>query len=130
MESGPSINQISDDLELDVDIFGTGSLGQVEIATGPAFTNWTRVPVDYPVPVQGWGTLCPTTQAGFPTKYFSGNSVVYNTYSAISLLDWAGGPVKIRLARVICRTGGLAAAINSGGTSHRRIVLSKLQERA
>jgi hypothetical protein len=82
------------DLELDVDIFGSGSLGQVEIATGPNFTNWTRVELspDYPVLVNSF-TNCATTFAR--VSYFSGNSIGYHTYSA-SLLDWVGGQIQLR----------------------------------
>lgn len=78
------------------EIFGTeGSLGQVEIATGPAFSNWTRVLLtpDYPNDVQFPYNLCTTTQ--LPARYFTGTSTTYTEYTA-SLVNWAGGDVKIR----------------------------------
>ncbi|HZN56168.1 MAG TPA: S8 family serine peptidase, partial [Candidatus Polarisedimenticolaceae bacterium] len=46
------------------EIFGTeGSLGQVEIATGPSFSGWTRVPLtpNYPELVEFPFNDCPTT---------------------------------------------------------------------
>jgi len=72
-----------------------GSLGQVEIATGPAFGNWTRVLLtpDYPAPIEFPLNDCPTT-ADLET-YFSGDAPAYSTYSG-SLVDWAGGDAKIR----------------------------------
>ncbi len=86
------------DLEYDPygEIFGReGSLGQVEIAVGPSFTNWTRVPLapNYPATVDFAFNDCPTTQnAG---NYFTGPRAAYSTYAA-SLANWAGGDVKIR----------------------------------
>jgi subtilase family protein len=85
--------------DLEYDPFGffgaEGSLGQVEIATGPGFGNWTRVELtpDYPALVEFPFNDCPTT-AGVDT-YFSGESASYSTYTA-SLANWAGGDVKIR----------------------------------
>jgi len=72
-----------------------GSVGQVEIATGPGFTNWTRVPLtpDYPALVEFPFNNCDST--GNVAKYFSGTDTVYKTYSA-SLANWAGGDAKIR----------------------------------
>jgi hypothetical protein len=85
------------DLEYDpIGIFGAeGSLGQVEIATGPAFTNWTRVPLtpDYPAIVEFPLNNCATT-ANIAT-YFSGTSATYTTYSA-SLANWGGEEVRLR----------------------------------
>jgi hypothetical protein len=86
------------DLEYDPngEIFGAeGSLGQPEIATGPSFSSWTRIPLfpNYPAPVQFPFNNCPSTQAA--TNYFTGTNLTYTTYSA-SLANWAGGDVKIR----------------------------------
>jgi len=85
------------DLEYDpIGIFGAeGSLGQVEIATGPAFSSWTRVPLtpDYPAVVEFPFNECPTT--GNIQTYFSGTDLAYSTYTA-SLANWAGGDVRIR----------------------------------
>jgi hypothetical protein len=85
--------------DLEHDPFGPfgaeGSVGQVEIATAPAFSNWTRVPLapDYPAPVEFPLNDCPTT-ADIDT-YFSGTRLSYSTYTG-SLANWAGGDVKIR----------------------------------
>ncbi len=84
-------------LEYDpIGIFGSeGSIGQVEIATGPSFSNWTRLPLtpNYPatvvLPING----CPTTANG--TTYFSGTTVTYATYSA-SLANWGGASARLR----------------------------------
>ncbi|HEX5042274.1 MAG TPA: S8 family serine peptidase [Candidatus Polarisedimenticolaceae bacterium] len=86
------------DLEYDPtgEIFGTeGSLGQVEIAIGPGFSNWSRVPLtpNYPNPVDFPFNDCPTTQQ--LTRYFTGTQLTYQTYTA-SLVNWAGGDVKLR----------------------------------
>ncbi len=86
------------DLDFDPtgEINGTeGSVGQAEIATGPAFSNWTRIPLtpNYPENVQFPYNNCPTTQ--IPTQYFTGTHLTYASYSA-SLANWAGGDVKIR----------------------------------
>ncbi len=86
------------DLEYDPygEILGReGSLGQVEIAAGPSYSNWTRVPLspDYPAIVDFAFNDCATTQN--PGNYFTGPRPVYSTYSA-SLGNWAGGDVKIR----------------------------------
>lgn len=86
------------DLEYDPsgEIFGTeGSLGQVEIATGPTFANWTRVLLtpDYPNLVEFPYNACPTTQTA--TRYFTGIAPSYATYTG-SLVNWAGGDVKLR----------------------------------
>ncbi len=80
----------------DSGFFGnTGSLGQIEIATGPGFSNWTRVPLtpDYPTFVDFPFNVCDTT--GNPDTYFSDIDLTYSTYTA-SLSNWAGGDVKIR----------------------------------
>ncbi len=76
-------------------LFYEGSIGQVEIATGPAFTNWTRVPLspDYPAFINSPYFACDTTQS--ITNYFSDIDMVYDTYTA-SLVNWGGGDVKIR----------------------------------
>jgi hypothetical protein len=86
------------DLEYDPtgEIFGTeGSVGQAEIATGPSFANWTRLPLtpNYPEVVEFPFNECATTQN--VTRYFTGNHLTYATYTA-SLGNWAGGDVKIR----------------------------------
>ena len=84
---------------LEYDPFGffgaEGSVGQVEIATGPGFTNWTRVPLtpDYPAVVEFPLNNCDST--GNLDTYFSGTDQTYSTYTA-SLANWAGGDVKIR----------------------------------
>lgn len=97
--AGPSLSfRTKHDLDYDPsgEIFGTeGSLGQVEIATGPGFTNWTRVLLspDYPNPVEFPYNVCPTTQA--PARYFTGIRPDYATYTG-SLVNWGGGDVKIR----------------------------------
>jgi hypothetical protein len=78
------------------EIFGReGSIGQVEIATGPSFSSWTRVPLspDYPETVDFPYNVCDSTQN--PANYFTGIHLSYATYSA-SLANWAGGDVKIR----------------------------------
>jgi Subtilase family len=78
------------------EIFGTeGSVGQVEIATGPTFSSWTRVLLtpDYPNNVEFPYNLCATTQ--YPARYFTGIATTYTSYAA-SLVNWAGGDVKIR----------------------------------
>ncbi|HKY30901.1 MAG TPA: S8 family serine peptidase [Candidatus Polarisedimenticolia bacterium] len=97
-EDGPLLLfDTAHDLEYDpFGFFGAeGSLGQVEIATGPAFNNWTRVPLtpDYPALVQFPFNNCPTTAA--IDTYFSGTDPVHSTYSA-SLANWAGLEVRIR----------------------------------
>jgi hypothetical protein len=78
-------------------IFGAseGSVGQVEIATGPGFSNWTRLPLtpNYPQPVDLTFTTCDTITDG--TSYFSGVDTVYSVYTA-NLTNWAGGDVRIR----------------------------------
>jgi hypothetical protein len=75
--------------------FSEGSVGQVEIATGPAFDVWTRLPLspDYPQQVDLTGTTCDTItdDAG----YFSGTDTVYSTYTA-DLSGMAGEDVQIR----------------------------------
>ncbi|HET9480626.1 MAG TPA: S8 family serine peptidase, partial [Candidatus Polarisedimenticolia bacterium] len=85
------------DLEYDPDgFFGAGgSLGQVEIATGPTFTNWTRVPLTpgYPALITFPFNNCASTQS--LTGYFSGTDLTWSTYTA-SLANWAGGDVRIR----------------------------------
>jgi hypothetical protein len=84
---------------LEYDPFGffgaEGSLGQVEIATGPASSNWTRVLLSpgYPALVEFPLNDCPTT-ADIET-YFSGNASSYSTYTG-SLVNWGGGDVRLR----------------------------------
>jgi hypothetical protein len=76
-------------------IFGAeGSLGQVEIAAGPSFTGWTRLPLspDYPALVEFPVNDCDTTQN--LDTYFS-DTAPYATYSA-SLANWGGSDVKVR----------------------------------
>jgi len=84
-------------LEYDpVGIFGAeGSLGQVEIAVGPTFSNWTRIPLipDYPAFVEFPLNYCETTAA--LETYFSGQAASFTTHAA-SLANWAGGPVRLR----------------------------------
>lgn len=72
-----------------------GSVGQVEIATGPGFGNWTRLPLtpNYPALVEFPLNNCPTTAN--IDRYFSGTASSYSTYVA-SLVNWAGGEVMIR----------------------------------
>lgn len=72
-----------------------GSLGQVEIATGPAFNNWTRVPLspDYPAFIDFPFNNCPSTQT--INNYFSDIDLNWDTYSA-SLVNWGGNDVKLR----------------------------------
>jgi hypothetical protein len=83
---------------LEYDPFGffgaEGSLGQVEIATGPSFGNWTRLPLspDYPTLVEFPVNDCDTTQD--LDTYFS-DTAPYSTYSA-SLANWGGSDVKLR----------------------------------
>ena len=76
-------------------ILGIGSAGQVEIATGPGFLNWTRVELSpgYPVVMQFFLNNCLTTQA--TQSYFGGVDNTYKTYTA-SLAGWAGSDVRIR----------------------------------
>jgi hypothetical protein len=77
-------------------LFYEGSVGQVEIATGPSFSNWTRVPLtpDYPAYIDApFYNVCETTQA--VANYFSDIDLVYDTYTA-SLVNWGGEDVKIR----------------------------------
>lgn len=98
------------DLEYDPtgEILGReGSLGQAEIAVGPTFSNWTRIPLspDYPNVIDFAYNQCTTTQA--PTTYFTGNRLTYQTYTA-SLANWAGGDVRLRfhLSGDFLYTGG------------------------
>jgi len=77
-------------------LFYEGSVGQVEIATGPNFSNWTRVPLtpDYPAYIDApFYNVCGTTQA--VANYFSDIDLVYDTYTA-SLVNWGGEDVRIR----------------------------------
>jgi len=84
---------------LEYDPFGffgaEGSLGQAEIATGPSFSNWTRLPLapNYPATVEFPLNDCPTTANS--TTYFSGTATDYTTYSA-SLANWGGADVRLR----------------------------------
>ncbi len=95
---GPQL-QFATRHNLEYDPFGEfgaeGSLGQAEVATGPAFTNWTRLPLspNYPELVEFPFNDCPTTQN--VTTYLTGVHMTYTTYSA-SLANWGGGDVKIR----------------------------------
>lgn len=83
---------------LEYDPFGffgaEGSLGQVEIATAPSFTNWTRVPLspDYPAEVDFPLNDCDSTQD--IDTYFS-DTTPYATYTA-SLANWGGGDARLR----------------------------------
>ncbi len=95
---GPQLSFVTKhDLEYDpFGFFGAeGSLGQVEIATGPGFSDWTRLPLspDYPALVEFPLNFCDST--GNIDTYFSDIDLVYSTYMA-SLVNWAGGDVKIR----------------------------------
>jgi hypothetical protein len=71
-----------------------GSVGQVEIATGPNFSAWSRLPLapDYPQPVDFTFTSCDTIQDG--QTYFS-DVHPFATYTA-SLANWGGGDVRLR----------------------------------
>jgi hypothetical protein len=82
-------------LEYDWDLFGSGSVGQVEIATGPDFTDWTRVALvpDYPTTLLFDFTYCTTTPAGL--TYFTGPNLTYTTYSA-SLVNWGNEEIRLR----------------------------------
>jgi hypothetical protein len=97
------------DLEYDpFGLFGAeGSLGQVELATGPAFDDWTRLSLtpDYPAIVEFPLNLCSTTAD--LANYFSGTDMVYDTYTA-SLTPWEGSDVRIRfhLSGDLIYTGG------------------------
>ena len=97
--SGPQLSFSSiSTLEFELDgILGAseGSVGEVEIATGPGFNNWTRVPLtpDYPTPVDLTATSCDTIQDA--RTYFTDNHTTYTTYTA-SLANWAGGDVRLR----------------------------------
>jgi hypothetical protein len=76
------------------DISGSGSLGLVEIATGPTFTNWTRLPLTQGYPHLVFPiNLCPTTQGA--DFYFTGVAPAYSLYST-SLVNWGGDDVKLR----------------------------------
>jgi lysyl endopeptidase len=72
-----------------------GSVGEVEIASGPGFTNWTRVPLtpDYPTLVDLTATSCDTILDA--RTYFSDSHTTYTTYTA-SLANWAGGDIRLR----------------------------------
>jgi hypothetical protein len=72
-----------------------GSVGEVEIATGPGFNNWVRVPLtpDYPTAVDLTATSCDTIEDA--RTYFSDSHPTYATYTA-SLANWAGGEVRLR----------------------------------
>jgi hypothetical protein len=85
--------------ELEYDPFGffgaEGSLGQVEIAVGPTFSNWTRVPLtpDYPEIVEALLNVCATTQE--VDTYFTGTQSTFVAHSA-SLANWGGADVRLR----------------------------------
>jgi hypothetical protein len=89
------------DLEWDPDGIGLGSqgsLGQVEIAPGPEFDNWTRVNLPYPTEIEAPVNECPSTQTLF-TNYFGDTNAswpAHDTYTNISLLNWANEEVKLR----------------------------------
>jgi len=70
-------------------------VGQAEIAMGPAFDNWTRLPLtpDYPEFVDFTLINCTSTGDGF--TFFTGNHMAYASYTA-SLVNWGGGEAKIR----------------------------------
>ncbi len=96
--SGPQLS-FSAKSSLEFDPFGIleaseGSVGEVEIAPGPGFTNWTRVPLtpDYPTFVELTATSCDTILDG--RTYFS-DVHPYATYTA-SLANWGGGDVRLR----------------------------------
>lgn len=74
---------------------GEGSVGQVEIANGPAFDDWTRVELspDYPRFVDF--TLINCTSTLDAMTFFADNFMTYQTYTA-SLVNWGGGEVKLR----------------------------------
>lgn len=97
------------DLEYDpFGIFGAeGSLGQVEIATGPGFGTWARLPLSpgYPLPVDFPLNNCTTTAAA--TSYFTGTDLTYDAYTA-DLSPWAGQEIRIRfhLSGDLIYTGG------------------------
>jgi hypothetical protein len=78
------------------DILAAGSIGQVEIATGPDFDDWARVTLtpDYPKVTQFISNACPTTQT-FGQTYFTGIDMQYSTYTA-DLSGHAGDDVMIR----------------------------------
>ncbi|HXV76797.1 MAG TPA: S8 family serine peptidase [Candidatus Polarisedimenticolaceae bacterium] len=84
------------DYDPGVILFYEGSIGQVEIASGPAYSNWTRVPLapDYPAYIDApFYNVCPTTQA--VGQYFSDIDTTWDTYTA-SLVNWGGQDVRIR----------------------------------
>ncbi len=96
--TGPQLS-FSTKHNLEFDPFGffgaEGSVGQVEIATGPSFSNWTRVPLtpDYPRFVEFTLIDCTSTGDGF--TFFADTFMTYRSYSA-SLANWGGGDVKLR----------------------------------
>jgi hypothetical protein len=75
--------------------FSEGSVGQVEIATGPSFNDWARLFLtpDYPQQVDLTGTTCDTITDD--AAYFSGSNTVYTVYTA-DLGEKAGEDVQIR----------------------------------
>ncbi len=85
------------DLDYDSDGFWgrEGSLGQVEIAIGPAFADWTRVELspDYPWLIDFPLNNCASTAA--IDTYFTDVDMEYSTYTA-SLVNWGGHDVRIR----------------------------------
>ena len=98
---GPQITFATrNDLEYDPfgEIFGKeGSLGQVEVAAGPTFSSWSRLPLTpaYPNLVEFPFNDCSTTQN--ITTYFTGGGLddPFTTYTG-SLVNWGGGDVKLR----------------------------------
>jgi hypothetical protein len=97
--SGPQLSfSTKHTLEFELDgILGAseGSVGEVEIAAGPGYSSWSRLPLtpDYPTHVDLTFTACDTIVDD--VTYFSDQRPTYATYSA-SLANWGGGDVKIR----------------------------------
>ena len=97
--SGPQLS-FSTKHTLEFEEFGIlgaseGSVGEVEIASGPGFSSWSRLPLtpNYPTHVDLTATACDTIVDN--VTYFSDQRPTYSTYSA-SLANWGGGDVKIR----------------------------------
>ena len=89
------------DLEWDpigIGLGSQGSLGQVEIAEGPTFADWTRIEVGYPQLIQIPVNECPTTQELFVNYFGSDNASwpAHDLYN-VSLSSWANlDEVKLR----------------------------------
>lgn len=77
--------------------YSEGSVGQVEIATGPNFTNWTRVALtpNYYIQVDCPFHFVPCSTAVNPGRYFSSNNLTWTQYTG-SLSGWGGLQVKLR----------------------------------